>query len=178
MTSADAEELGTGGEIAYIAEGTTAFLAGGHISSRGGENGGDGGFVEVSGLSHVGVGGSVDTTAPVGAHGTFLIDPVNIDIVPGTVQVNGNFQIGTWVPAGLASSQIGADDIEALLVSGTNVMIDTAQPPSVVGPDSAIGNLSILAGAVLICPAQITQLITFADNILVNANISEGGVLC
>jgi len=75
--SADASDRGNGGRITLLASGTTNMA--GSISAKGGPNGGDGGFVEVSGhtLAFTGV---VDTTAPLGKVGTLLLDPYDLYI--------------------------------------------------------------------------------------------------
>jgi len=54
----------------------------GHIASKGGASGGDGGFIEVSG-GYLNFQGTVDTTAPQGETGHLLLDPFNIRIGGG-----------------------------------------------------------------------------------------------
>lgn len=82
---ADALEIGNGGRVILFSNGTTAFE--GMISARGGFQGGDGGFAEVSGkeLSYLGFS---NLTAPAGNTGTLLLDPFNIII--GTVAAGVN----------------------------------------------------------------------------------------
>jgi len=75
----DAIENGDGGLAIAFADGTTGFY--GRISARGGSNGGDGGFNEVSGKEHLIFRGEVDTNAPLGNFGTLLLDPKDIIIV-------------------------------------------------------------------------------------------------
>jgi len=58
---------------------------GGSVLARGGENAGDGGFVDVSSKGQVDLVGTVDLLAPVGESGTLLIDPKNI-----IVQISGS----------------------------------------------------------------------------------------
>ncbi|MGA1531165.1 MAG: filamentous hemagglutinin N-terminal domain-containing protein, partial [Kiritimatiellia bacterium] len=81
---ADALDEGEGGRIAIWGTDVVRFL--GEASARAGDAGGDGGFVEVSGLGEVDVRGQVDTRAPAGRAGTFLIDPTDLEI--------GNFTDG------------------------------------------------------------------------------------
>ncbi|HYC64149.1 MAG TPA: filamentous hemagglutinin N-terminal domain-containing protein [Reyranellaceae bacterium] len=64
---ADATGNGDGGKVIVWADGDTRF--GGTITARGGPDGGDGGFVEVSGKEQLGFAGMVDTTAPKGSTG-------------------------------------------------------------------------------------------------------------
>ena len=79
---ADAIAFGDGGEIILWADDTTAFW--GKISARGGSDGGNGGFVEVSGKDTLIFRGDVDTRAPQGLLGMLLLDPVDITIAAGT----------------------------------------------------------------------------------------------
>src|SRR3546814_13762938 len=55
----------------------------GDLRARGGASGGDGGFIETSGggVDLRGIG--IDTSAPNGNAGTWLIDPYDVDIVSG-----------------------------------------------------------------------------------------------
>ena len=55
----------------------------GSISAQGGKNGGDGGFVETSSKGSLSVNGLVGLFAPLGNHGSWLLDPDNINISSG-----------------------------------------------------------------------------------------------
>ena len=74
---ADALVKGDGGEVIVWAEEKTSYQ--GSISARGGEEGGDGGFAEVS-AKWLQYGGAVDLRAPRGKVGKLLLDPVNVEI--------------------------------------------------------------------------------------------------
>ena len=76
---ADAIDFGDGGQINLWADEVTGFY--GEISARGGANGGNGGFVEVSGRQTLFFEGTVDVGANLGDAGTLLLDPTNITIV-------------------------------------------------------------------------------------------------
>ncbi len=78
--AADATEAGDGGKVIVWSDGTTRFN--GRVSARGGERGGDGGFVEISG-KNLEYRGGVDTTAARGKTGTLLLDPDAIVIKGG-----------------------------------------------------------------------------------------------
>lgn len=138
---ADAGQAGNGGDVRLMAERT--LRAFGTISARGGAAGGDGGFVETSGgyalpAADIGVGGlqggfdvrgiTIDTEAPHGKTGTWLIDPYDVSIVsgagPGTLPAN------PFEP--LADSTIQDGDINTALQT-TNVTITTG----VGGPPNA-----------------------------------------
>jgi filamentous hemagglutinin family protein len=79
--NADSLNNGKGGTVIIKSDETTRFQ--GAISARGGENTGDGGFVEVSG-GNLQFNGTVDTSAAVGRVGTLLLDPKNILIQAGS----------------------------------------------------------------------------------------------
>ncbi|MEM6518682.1 MAG: tetratricopeptide repeat protein, partial [Cyanobacteria bacterium P01_C01_bin.70] len=76
---ADSLATGDGGSIVVWADDTTRFS--GDASVRGGETGGNGGWVEVSGFNLLEFSGEVDASAPLGTIGTLLLDPTNIEIV-------------------------------------------------------------------------------------------------
>ena len=129
---ADAVASGNGGDVRVLAERT--LRAYGSISARGGAGGGNGGFVETSGgfaAPADGLGGGfsidglrVDAAAPAGTAGTWLIDPFNVDIVPGTAA--GTLPTNPFEP--LAASTIQDGDINAALNGGTSVRITTGDP--------------------------------------------------
>ena len=75
---ADAIRRGDGGRVIVFAEDLTSID--GKISARGGRKGGDGGFVETSGLRNFRISRAPDLSAPKGAAGSWLIDPFNITI--------------------------------------------------------------------------------------------------
>ena len=81
----DADAFGKnadGGTVLVKSSGLTNFKNDASITARGGDESGDGGFVEVSGKNVV-IAGSVDTRAENGTIGSFLIDPATITIEDG-----------------------------------------------------------------------------------------------
>jgi len=77
--TADAISDGHGGKIIVWADDVTRFF--GSISARGGAQGGNGGFVEVSGKHNLAYNGQVYLTAGLGGiGGTLLLDPDTINI--------------------------------------------------------------------------------------------------
>ncbi len=75
---ADATDTGDGGRVIVWSDDGTQYY--GDISARGGVNGGDGGFAEVSGKAYLDFTGTADLTAAAGSTGTLLLDPLNITI--------------------------------------------------------------------------------------------------
>ena len=72
---ANATVAGDGGFVVIWSTDGTGFY--GDVSARGGPNGGNGGFVEVSG-GFLDAQGAIDLDAPLGTNGTLLFDPVDI----------------------------------------------------------------------------------------------------
>ncbi len=90
--AANATAKGNGGRVAVLSAGATTMD--GAISAKGGPKGGNGGFVETSGATvTIGQSAVVDTLAPHGLTGMWLLDPTNVVIAntggtetPGTVE--------------------------------------------------------------------------------------------
>ena len=118
---ADAIDQGDGGTIIIYADDTANIH--GTISARGGEQGGDGGFIETSGKRSLSITKTPDVSAPNGSAGTWLIDPDEINVVAG----NGNTNINNTSPflsTGIAN--LGVDLVRTALLAGINVQITTA----------------------------------------------------
>jgi len=73
---ANATVDGDGGKIIVWADENTRYQ--GALSARGGAQGGNGGFAEVSGKQNLEFTGTADLSAPAGAHGSLLLDPLDI----------------------------------------------------------------------------------------------------
>ncbi|MBE0626866.1 MAG: filamentous hemagglutinin N-terminal domain-containing protein, partial [Burkholderiales bacterium] len=126
--NADAIGNGDGGKVVLWSDNTTRAY--GHISARGGAQGGDGGFVEVSGKQYLDYRGRVDTRAPMGRTGTLLLDP------DGTIDINNtNATDATDTPAGTFT-----------------VAVDTAATInwSDINADLANTDVTVTAGAITI----------------------------
>ncbi|MCF6290533.1 MAG: filamentous hemagglutinin N-terminal domain-containing protein [Desulfobacterales bacterium] len=80
VIKADALTVGDGGDVVIWSDGDTAFS--GRISARGGDDGGNGGNVEVSGRRNLTYQGLADLRAPQGLAGTLLLDPTNFIVAP------------------------------------------------------------------------------------------------
>ncbi|MEO0770371.1 MAG: CHAT domain-containing protein, partial [Cyanobacteria bacterium J06649_4] len=73
--------IGDGGQIIVWADRAAGFW--GSASANAGAQGGDGGFIEISGKEQLIFQGDVSLEAPYGSSGTLLLDPLDIIIVDG-----------------------------------------------------------------------------------------------
>ena len=94
MIDASATATGNGGKVIVWANQATTFL--GTILAKGGAQSGNGGFVETSGGT-LSFNGSVNTSAPNGKTGTWLLDPTDL-----TIDATGAQTIST----GLATNNV------------------------------------------------------------------------
>lgn len=125
---ADATHAGDGGKIIVWSDIGTHFH--GNISARGGDAGGNGGFVETSGKNYLDIdGGSVNASAPAGNAGTWLLDPFNVAIDNTTTTCTSPpcFSAGdpTIYTPDTNTSHVKVSDILAALEGGTSVTITT-----------------------------------------------------
>ncbi|WP_431288185.1 YDG domain-containing protein [Roseateles chitinivorans] len=78
---ANATVNGNGGEVVTWSDGRTDFA--GRVESRGGDQGGNGGRIEVSGKQELAYSGRADARAAKGATGDLLLDPASLTINGG-----------------------------------------------------------------------------------------------
>jgi len=146
--NADAMNNGNGGKLITFANDTTRIY--GTLTARGGVNGGNGGFIETSGLQGFEIIQAPDATAAMGLGGEWLIDPYNITIVDSTVgtseiKVDNPIAGSTKVFDTLGTpATLEAGLITGQLNAGTNVTITTTEatttPLTPVGLE--LGNIS------------------------------------
>jgi filamentous hemagglutinin family protein len=164
---ADALEDGDGGRVIVFAEDLTSVD--GTISARGGIRGGDGGFVETSGLLRLALSTAPDVSAPGGRPGLWLIDPLDIEISNAAQDCPGdnNGCLNRAVEAlldpdfdeagfdGILRTVVGDDEVPApnvlspdllarALAAGTNITLST----QVFGadPGGEAGNIVVTDG--------------------------------
>jgi len=130
--SIDASALDSGGGGTVIVWGDKTAVFEGFIAARGGANGGDGGFAEVS-SAHVTVSGTFDLSAAAGQSGRVLIDPTNLCVATDSINCGNDF------------SFVDVVTIVSTLESGTDFTLDTSNPPiGVSGPTNQDGNVEIV----------------------------------
>ena len=155
---ADAIQTGHGGDVTLWADVSTEFQ--GAISVRGGAQGGDGGFVEVSAREALRFDGTSNTSAPLGAFGMTYLDPGDFHIVAEERDVPNQILASVLSDRLEASSYtISTDDgepdedsiyVEAAVAweAGTTLALMADQDIWIDAPiTSAAGGLELSAGA-------------------------------
>ncbi|MEK7293831.1 MAG: hypothetical protein AAB049_02530, partial [Nitrospirota bacterium] len=148
--NADAVTNGNGGKVIVWADDVTRYY--GSISARGGAQGGDGGFVEVSGKQTLDFNGKVDTTAPHGTTGTLLLDPTTLQITDGAAVANdlsGNAADGTVLAGdadGVATNGVAELTLEGL-AGTTNVIREATGQITVSDLTDGLLNMAQTGGA-------------------------------
>lgn len=156
--NAKSDSSGRGGEVIAIASldnHDSVMEFSGSISARGGDEGGDGGFIETSG-SHIDIDEnvSVDTRSPEGKTGKWLIDPYNYDI--------------------------DGSDATAIVnaLNSSNVEVTTAADTGAYGSDGNSGGAGDITVSSAITSASLNELtLTAANSISVDAAISVGSLV-
>ena len=117
--NADALTNGNGGKVILWADGT--MRAFGSISARGGAQGGNGGFVEVSGKQSLGFSAAVDTSAPNGRTGSLLLDPLY-----AIISTNPDGTVGDTQTINATSLVTNLNTTDITVQADTKVTVDTA----------------------------------------------------
>ncbi len=121
--AADATVNGDGGMVVVWANEETEFY--GTISAVGGAEGGDGGFVEISGAA-LAFDGAVHTSAILGSTGWLMLDPVGIRVIQGDNQ-------GSHSPGASSIIEITDGTLNNLL-DFNNILLATAPSDATVSP--------------------------------------------
>ncbi|WP_460052041.1 beta strand repeat-containing protein, partial [Sessilibacter sp. MAH2] len=174
--NASAIESGDGGRVIVWANDTTRFY--GDIKAEGGNEIGDGGFVETSGKRYVDLRGQVSARAENGTAGQWLIDPTNIEIVafddgrdpvPSTDDGMGSVVFTPGVTD--SNSIVVASNITDALNGGSSVEITTNNSSN--GPDN--GDITVSTDLLVDPTNDVTLTLTADNNINVNADIQATG---
>lgn len=158
---ADGLTSGSGGKIFLF--GKEMAKMGGHMSARGGSQGGDGGLLEISTLVGLDFTGTVSTLAPIGKIGTLIIDPLDLTVTGANLNVTG---ATPFTPTGAGATLSAATVVAAL--GGSNVVITTL---GTIG--AATGNITVNS-AILWGPVAATTLtISAANDIFINRDVQH-----
>ncbi len=162
--TADATVAGPGGTVRVMADTFTTHA--GAITARGGPQGGDGGFVEVSSRGGMNWSGTVDVSAALGAAGTILLDPKDIQIVAGGAGEQDDGLVTVTGPDGsLPAGTNPADDPNrpVLITTGLlnsltgNVVLEATDTITVSAAISRSGNLTLTAGGAITINATVAS---------------------
>ena len=167
---ASATQSGRGGKVILWSQDYTGFH--GTIDAKGGQNGGDGGFVETSSHDNLQAFGQVHASSPLGQAGRWLLDPTDVTIVTGAANSNDTVSGGVWTPT-TNTAQIGVTNINANLNAGTSVTINTASA------GAGTGNITQNAGVAITKTAGGNATVTMnaAGSITLNGSIGSSSVV-
>jgi hypothetical protein len=158
--NADGMGSQSGGNVIAYADNHLSF--GGTIAAKGGELGGNGGFVDTSGKGTIAISpnAKVVTTAVKGLTGTWLIDPADLEVV---------------ATGGNGTSTIGADTIvTSLNTTNVNLQADnsiTVNATIDVSANANAGNLTLTAPT-----ANLNQAIVLKDGSTLNGTATTVNV--
>ena len=162
---ADAITAGDGGEVVIWSD--LATFCYGQISARGGAQDGNGGLVETSGHYLDVAGARIDTSAPMGVTGTWLLDPYDITIEAVSTQNPASITSGNFTSNG-DPSILSVSDLETAL-STTNVVVQTGSGGS--------GQGDITVAAPVTWTTATTLTLNAINNVNVNAGITGGSLV-
>jgi filamentous hemagglutinin family protein len=169
--NADAVVTGDGGKVVVWADDITRFY--GAVSARGGVNGGNGGFAEISGKRLLDFAGRADLGAAYGAGGVLLFDPLNITLSTAAPLNTSGFvppgdQTEAWNDNPAASSvfNVNAGGSFAGVAAGTTVTLEATNNITVANAF----NLSTATGA-----ANVSLNLRAGNNIVLTAGITASG---
>ncbi len=135
--SAAAIASGDGGKVIIWSDQSTFFY--GNINATGGQFGGDGGFVEVSGKQYLDFQGLVDLRSPRGQDGLLLLDPTDITISNNPTSQGMNFVAGAFGDMGNSPSNLSVMTLQNQLTMG-DVVVTTASTGNM-----ALGNITVVS---------------------------------
>jgi filamentous hemagglutinin family protein len=120
---ASATETGNGGKVIVWANQATTFL--GTILAKGGAQSGNGGFIETSGGT-LAFNGTVNTSAPYGETGTWLLDPKDLTVNDGNVTTIETALGNNNANVVLETTRKGASGLGTITNDGSgNIIIST-----------------------------------------------------
>jgi filamentous hemagglutinin family protein len=169
-TTANAGVNGNGGRVVVFSPDSALMAPTAQIAVRGGDNSGDGGFVEFSGQKYVEVNGIIDRSAPRGKAGLLLIDPTDITIndagVDDTLWTGDN-----WADdSARATSQIDIDTLIGHLANGDTIIT------TVSGSVASAGNITLNApGKALTNTTAHSLTLTAENNITLDTAVHFSG---
>ena len=156
---ADAISNGDGGKVIVWADETARIY--GDISVRGGEQSGNGGFVETSGKQFLDITETPDITATIGKAGTWLLDPDDITI--SSSADNNLTGASPFTHFSTGSSILSLTTLQGALNAGGAVIVDA----------SSGGSISVLNAITKSAGADATLSLLADNDININADITS-----
>ncbi|MBU4117558.1 MAG: filamentous hemagglutinin N-terminal domain-containing protein, partial [Proteobacteria bacterium] len=181
----DAITSGNGGKVIVWSDSDTSI--GGTLTARGGANSGDGGFIETSGKHLLLADGTrVNTLAPHGKTGRWLLDPVNWTIAAAGDETAANVvaSLATTDREILADNDITVDDAIAwvtgqtlILNAGHDVLVNAAMTASTIGAGiELIAGNDVIAISSLVASANTAVIdVSAGRNVSVTTVTANGG---
>lgn len=161
---ADATQNGDGGKVVLWANGTTDFK--GAITAQGGALGGNGGQVETSGHQNLLLGGSVNTLAPLGKRGFWLLDPQAYCLDDSGSFCSSYIVTGaTFITTGNLATMLNSSDV---VLSATDYIVLGSVTLGSSGFTRSGANLTLLA-------PSIQQFNTFSPDVTLNLTMKASG---
>jgi len=161
---ADAKSSGNGGKIIVWADKTTRAY--GSISAKGGQFGGNGGFVETSGAWLDTSGIQVNAAANHGLNGQWLFDTNNIAIQAGNNDLVKNTPDWTTEDN---NSVVTSTSIENALNNGTSVSITSGS----AGSNNQVGDITVNSAINKSAGGDASLSLFAQNNIVINAAIKS-----
>ena len=121
---ADAIENGDGGKVIIWSDDRTRAY--GNLSATGGEQSGDGGFIETSSKNYADLQTSVDVSASSGQHGEWLIDPSSLTISGNQNSNTSGTPLGPDFTSNSNQSNLNINTLQRALTNGANITIQTS----------------------------------------------------
>ena len=153
-----------GGRVVVLADADAAV----HGSLLASGSSGAGGFIETSGKRMLDVSG-IRLQATGTTPGTWLLDPINIEVVAGSGTLNNGG--ATAFTPNTGNSQVGAGLIVAQLDAGTNVTLNT----NAIGTDA--GNIVVNAPIVATVNNTASLSLLANNNIVLNQPVTVNAAL-
>ncbi len=156
---------GNGGKLITFASDTTRIY--GNLYSRGGSEGGNGGFIETSGLKGFEILNTPDITAEAGSGGAWLIDPYNIVINGGGRRITPSND-GKTFTSNNDGAELNITTLTGALKNGAEVIVQT-------GGSTTEGNNqgNITLNEVLNFTDNATLRLLAHNNIILTKNIQK-----
>ncbi|QVL57623.1 MAG: filamentous hemagglutinin N-terminal domain-containing protein [Simkaniaceae bacterium] len=170
LVNANGSESGDSGNVTIFATGRAGFF--GKVQAKGGQKGGDGGIVEVSGFKDLVFNGIIETEATNGYDGLLILDPTNITISGGATAggtFDGGSPLNTFSTAFTAAAATLNNTALSTALQTNDVLVTTTS-----GFGSA-GNITIGAATTLNLATSHTLTLQADNNITISSSLTMSG---